>query len=71
MAVVFMISYRPSAAGEKPGGDDSRLAGSCRSEQNGWVFVHLEGKPEQIGYQHGYLAGEEIADLLRVCKPNL
>src|SRR5208337_2601490 len=24
-----------------------------------------------IGYQHGYLLGEEIADLLRVCKPYL
>ncbi len=71
MAAVFMMSYRPAAGAERPGGDDSRLAGSWRSEQNGWVHVHLEGQSEQIGYQHGYLLGEEIADLLRVCKPYL
>lgn len=46
MAVVFVICNRPVGAGEKPGGDAKRLAGSCRSEKNGWVFVHLEGKPE-------------------------
>ena len=40
-------------------------------EQNGWIFVHLEGSPEHVGYQHGYLLAEEIADFLRVCKPYL
>ncbi len=45
--------------------------GSSRTEKNGWIFVHLEGTPEQVGYQHGYLLAAEIADLLRVCKPYL
>jgi hypothetical protein len=61
----------PASAGETPGGDGGRLAGSHRSEKNGWIFVHLEGTPEQVGYQHGYLLSSEIADLLRVCKPFL
>jgi hypothetical protein len=33
-----------------------------RPAQNGWVFVHLEGTPGEIGYQHGYLLAPEIAD---------
>jgi len=48
---------------------DARLTGSTRMERNGWIYVHLQGSPEQIGYQHGYLLATEITDLLRVMKP--
>lgn len=43
-------------------GDES-LAKASRSEKNGWIVVHLEGAPEVIGYQHGYLLANEILDL--------
>jgi Phospholipase B len=33
-----------------------------RFERDGWVYVHLEGSPHDIGYQHGYLLAPEIAD---------
>jgi len=36
------------------------LAGAYRLEKNGWIFVHLEGNPFQIGYQHGYLLADNI-----------
>ena len=36
---------------------------ATRSEKNGWIYVHLEGAPEVIGYQHGYLLADEIIDL--------
>jgi hypothetical protein len=49
--------------------DDARLTGSYRSEKNGWIYVHLEGPPERLGYQHGALLANEVADLLRVVKP--
>jgi hypothetical protein len=49
--------------------DHGRLRGAYRSEQDGWIFVHLEGSPEQIGFQHGHLLAAEIGDLLRVVKP--
>jgi hypothetical protein len=39
---------------------DDRLAKASRENKNGWVYVHLEGSPETIGYQHGYLLAEEI-----------
>ncbi len=51
---------RPAAA------PDTRLAGSYRFDRNGWIFVHLEGPPATLGYQHGYLLAAETADLLRV-----
>jgi ActR/RegA family two-component response regulator len=46
---------------------DPRLAGAFRKpEKNGWTFVHLQGTPSQIGYQHGYLLSPEIEDALKV-----
>ena len=33
-----------------------------RFDRNGWIYVHLEGAPHDIGYQHGYLLAPEIAD---------
>jgi Phospholipase B len=41
---------------------DPRLAKSYRFERDGWIYVHLEGSPHDIGYQHGYLLAPEIAD---------
>ena len=56
---------------EQPSVKDDPMNGSYRFERNGWIFVHLEGAPEQIGYQHGKLLAKEISDLLRVLKPFL
>jgi len=50
---------------------DARLDGSNRFDRNGWIYVHLQGPPDQLGYQHGYLLASEIADLLRVAAPLL
>ena len=46
---------------------DPRLQHSFRRPaQNGWTFVHLEGQPAEIGFQHGYLLAPEIEDILKV-----
>ena len=37
-----------------------------RFERGGWTYVHLEGTPSEIGYQHGRLLSAEIADMVRV-----
>jgi len=58
----------PPPAAQAP---DSRLEGSYRFELNGWIYVHLEGAPERLGYQHGFLLATEIEDLLRVLPPFL
>ena len=34
--------------------------------KNGWIYVHLEGEPEEIGFQHGSLLANEIAEMQKV-----
>jgi len=42
---------------------DAHMKGAFRKPaQNGWTFVHLEGTPFDMGFQHGYLLAPEIAD---------
>lgn len=48
-----------------PASPPAELAGATRSEVNGWIHVHLEGTPHQIGFQHGWLLAAEIDDLLK------
>jgi len=46
---------------------DARLKGAFRKPaQNGWIYVHLEGTPYNIGFQHGYLLAPEIQDAEKV-----
>src|SRR5215475_6430936 len=58
----------PSFAGS-PARDLAReprlKAGARRSEQKGWIVVHLEGSPSEVGYQHGTLLANEIVDAHR------
>jgi hypothetical protein len=46
---------------------DLRLKGAeRRPAANGWTYVHLQGTPGDIGYQHGYLMADEIVDMQKV-----
>lgn len=36
-----------------------------RYSDKGWIFVHIEGKPYQRGYQYGYLLADEITSYIR------
>lgn len=40
-------------------------------EKNGWIYVHLEGTPPEIGYQHGSQLARQIEDLQRVLATEL
>ena len=42
--------------------DEARLKPAYRFARGGWIYVHLEGSPADIGYQHGYLLAPEIED---------
>jgi hypothetical protein len=33
----------------------------------GWIYLHIEGKPYDRGYQHGYLMAKEIPEYLTRC----
>jgi Phospholipase B len=47
---------------------DARLSGAYRFDRGGWIYVHLQGSPSDIGYQHGYLLAPEIEDAFKVIK---
>ena len=42
------------------------LHGAYKFNEGGWTYVHLEGTPEQVGFQHGYLLAREIEDNVHV-----
>ena len=49
--------------GGKVGTPDPRLKNAYRmTPKNGWTYVHLEGAPSEIGFQHGWLISKEIED---------
>jgi hypothetical protein len=37
----------------------------------GWIYLHIEGKPYDRGYQHGYLMAREIPEYLERCAYDL
>jgi hypothetical protein len=37
-----------------------------RHEKNGWIYLHIEGNPEERGFQHGYLLSREIKESIRI-----
>ena len=37
----------------------------------GWIYLHIEGKPYERGYQHGYLMAREIPEYLQRCAADL
>src|SRR5262245_55621864 len=51
---------------------DARLRHASRSaDRNGWIQVHLEGSPAEIGFQHGSLLAAEIQDNFKVISTEL
>ncbi len=50
------------------GQSDSRLQKAYRFQQGGWTYVHLEGSPSDVGFQHGYLLVTEIGDAFEAIK---
>jgi len=68
MGFAFAITCAAAAGGGKASSADVRLRKAYRFEKNGWTYVHLEGSPADIGYQHGYLLAPEIADALEAIK---
>jgi len=65
LALLSIVAMSGSTAGR--GADDVRLRNAYRRPpQDSWTFVHLEGTPAEIGFQHGYLLAPEIADVQRM-----
>jgi len=41
------------------------LAKAYRYDENGWIFLHIEGEPFERGFQRGYLTADEIDEFLK------
>ncbi len=66
LAVLLLLGLAFTLVSREPQ-IDTRLKKAFRKpDLNGWTFVHLEGSPAEIGYQHGYLLAPEIRDSLKV-----
>jgi len=66
--VAFFLSLVFSSIAFAADLKDPRLEGSYRFDRAGWTYVHLQGEPEQLGFQHGYLLAPQIADMFQVLK---
>jgi len=62
---VFLMALALLLASREPQADTRLKHAARRAEQNGWIWMHLEGSPSDIGYQHGYLLAPEIRDTLQ------
>lgn len=60
-AVIILFSCnQPSKKNDTNDNKKDVLAKASREDKNGWLYVHLEGSPADIGYQHGYLLANDI-----------
>ncbi len=61
-----------SPAESWPARDAVRTFGPAyRYPAAGWIYLHIEGKPYERGYQHGYLMAKEIPEYLTRCAISL
>jgi hypothetical protein len=57
-ACLLFVACNTPQKKETPTNDP--LAKASREDKNGWIYVHLQGPPHDVGYQHGYLLAKEI-----------
>ncbi len=68
LPLVFGLATSAALAAAHPGkGDAQPVSGpGYRFESGGWTYVHLQGDAAQIGFEHGQLLADQIADLVHV-----
>ena len=61
-----------SGEGEWPTKDAIQTFGPAyRYPAGGWIYLHIEGKPYERGYQHGHLMAREIPEYIARCADDL
>jgi hypothetical protein len=68
MRLAFLSLLAATSIALHAASPDPRLQGAYKFNQGGWTYVHLQGTPAQVGYQHGYLLAREIEDNVNVQK---
>ena len=65
-ALILALLTLPALAAPTP--DQALLHGAYRFQRDHWIYVHLQGSPHQIGYQHGYLLAPEIDEAFHAAR---
>jgi len=71
LSVVVLAAGAIAFAPRDPQSDSTLKKSFRNAEKNGWTYVHLEGTPAEIGYQHGYQLAPEILDVKQVIELEL
>jgi len=71
LAALLLLAASSAAILPAQSAPDARLAGAYKFNEGGWTYVHLQGSPAQIGFQHGYLLALEIEDIVHVYQVEL
>jgi hypothetical protein len=69
--LLFALAAAAAPPAREPQADPRLKKSFRRPDQNGWIYVKLEGTPAEIGYQHGYWLAPEIQDTFRVVSAGL
>jgi hypothetical protein len=62
----FCLAEAGASAAALSAKEAAWLAKASRTDQNGWICLHLEGEPYQIGFQRGWLTARELGGIKRV-----
>ena len=62
--LICKVSLNGQATGKLTDEQNLWLLKANRHEKNGWIYLHIEGKPEERGFQHGFLLAKEIKEAL-------
>jgi hypothetical protein len=71
LALLLLLLLAASLISREPQADPRLKNSYRRPERSGWTFVHLEGTPSEVGFQHGYLLAREIGDSFKVTQLEL
>src|SRR5512146_3146742 len=58
----------PAREGPLTAQENAWLAQAYRTDENGRIFLHIEGAPFERGFQRGYLTADEIDDFRKTLR---
>jgi hypothetical protein len=61
---IYVAPVRSQLKNQLTNEQKSWIAKANRHEKNGWTYLHIEGTPEERGFQHGFLLAKEIKEAL-------
>jgi len=68
LILITLLSFSGCTAAVDSEGQITRQGNGYRFDKNGWIYLHIEGTPQERGYQHGYLVAPELEEILRSLK---